>query len=1007
MADKQSNRSGVALIIVLGLIAILMIVSVAFTIHMRVERAGAANLRHAAVARQIVKGGLAAALMAIDGNVGDDAVPQWFDPDSVTSLTYQVDYRTANGWRVTNLWQNTFVSFPTNAGAEHLGANLFTVEAEQYFPAGLAYRGFATKYMPTGGSAGGRVILRPEWIPVYSDSENDNVMGRYAFFALDATGLLDVSCLTNSAAARWMGRDPGEMAVARDLFSGEVTDARQFAEKNRNSGTYETLAEFQLLNPYIEKNRSFSTFSYDPGPTNDPVYIGGNAASIRSRKKEIIEAFYDCGLKAGKSFGTKDCEQARWAYLGLVDYVDSDDEMEEDDKIKPWERPATENIPLVSGFMAKLTVERRERVVEKNAGSDNAYWEKDPTRSEMKLTAEFKVPFVYPFVNDAAVPTMTLEGKATICAGDNCGEPFLAENVEGDLFPYGPWPENPKRVATDSREFSGEPDDDNSLVSGLTIGSKNEGNDGWCIVRNKNGVPPSLSASGDPLDIFFLAAGQTKRNGHVQHRFPANGSDYEAPFDNTHHDFTWMTVPFNFDEEDVDFTDADSSEQTVGPGQDGNQVKRKIWKKEIVVWAEVFDPRFSSLAMAESKTWAKKRMYCRPSHSRSGDDYNPTSGMHYQIPVSKVTDEGSAKNYYSSFTATGSAKVADFDDSNILPKYFRGGKNENGGSMRSPYGAPPLTSYVLTHPDVVEKVFKMHMDGVRVAESEDRGTTDPARMKWRAFVKNKPLESVGELAYLPIGMWYTIRLYDYGNQRKIAFDRDLDEEMTRFNHLPSDDRNDAKPFHPVLDHFTVVDQSREVVRGRVNLNSLSPNALASVFYRMPIGTETDKSRNLILWPNLASSDSLKNRLSLDSAQLMMQAIVACREEEGDFESLSDLGYILGYGEHSTTTPLHGDDVSSYAIQTLCDTVTGDDDFGEFEREALIRNSCGLFTTRGQTFIVVVRGESYSPPFGHRKSINGGTSNAAKTIIAQVWRDSVPDSRGNHPMYVQFFKIIDD
>ena len=56
MAIKKARRSGVALIVVLGLVAILMIVSVTFTIHMRVERAGAANLRHAVIARQVVKG---------------------------------------------------------------------------------------------------------------------------------------------------------------------------------------------------------------------------------------------------------------------------------------------------------------------------------------------------------------------------------------------------------------------------------------------------------------------------------------------------------------------------------------------------------------------------------------------------------------------------------------------------------------------------------------------------------------------------------------------------------------------------------------------------------------------------------------------------------------------------------------------------------------------------------------------------------------------------------------
>ena len=369
MAIKKSRRSGVALIVVLGLVAILMIVSVAFTIHMRVERAGAANLRHAAIARQVVKGGLAAALMAIDKQAGDSAVPEWNEEGDVTSLTYNpfTKYSNVKGW----LWRDTFISFNPRDGDNYgtrnnqhtpnkdvsgkLNATLFSEEVAKYFPAGLAYRGYATAYSPPDNTDGSkwRPIIQPQWQPVFADTENDNVMGRYAFFVLDTTGMLDASCMTNSAISRWMGRDPGEMDVS---LMPDVANAREFAKKNFDCGTYETLAEFAALtgDDNAPDNYSFNTFSEDPGPTNNLIYIGGSADEIRRHKKEIIAAFYDCGLTAGEQYGKKedkDCEQARWAYLGLVDFVDSDEKMEDDDKIKPYQRPVTENMPLLSGFI--------------------------------------------------------------------------------------------------------------------------------------------------------------------------------------------------------------------------------------------------------------------------------------------------------------------------------------------------------------------------------------------------------------------------------------------------------------------------------------------------------------------------------------------------------------------------------------------------------------------------------------------------------------------------------
>jgi hypothetical protein len=183
---------------------------------------------------------------------------------------------------------------------------------------------------------------------------------------------------------------------------------------------------------------------------------------------------------------------------------------------------------------------------------------------------------------------------------------------------------------------------------------------------------------------------------------------------------------------------------------------------------------------------------------------------------------------------------------------------------------------------------------------------------------------------------------------------------------------------------------------------------------------------------------------MPSVKYLAEAIIECREDMGrGFSKLSELGYLFVPGDYDGTPQLCGtvnaNDNLSYAalaVQYAANVAKPDKKplptkWGEFEREAIIRNSCGLFTMRGQSFIVVVRGESYSAPFGRKKSMQGGTSNSSKTAIANVWRDSIPQNydeieayiekqnltgkaaddyrrtHGRYPMYVQFFKIIDD
>ena len=949
MAAKTSNRSGVALIIVLGLVAILMIISVAFAIHMRVERAGAANLRHAAVARQIVKGGMAAAIAAIDKDVGDEVVAPWFDENNVESLIYN---RTESWYnegsmveRTTNFWKGTLVSYDVNSRVEHVPAH-FPAEVDDYLPYGLKYRSFANKY-------GSYSIIQPEWLPVYSDVGNSSVVGRYAYFVLDTTGMLDANA-QYGAETRNLGRHASEIQLMPSVVRIPTG----------NNGAYVNIAELEKVNSNL-KNANFwwNTFSYEP--TNDLIDIGGDAEDIKRRKKEIVEAFYDLGLTAGKKFGEKDCEQARWAYLGLVDYIDGDSKMEDDDNIKPYERPVTERMPLLSGFFGKLTIKARQQC-EKDK-DDPSFDDSAPV--QVHISAKVKVPFVFPFIPESFTSAdrqnLKLEGKAA-----------LVVNARGGS------------AVSDVKTKSISPTDpDDCVISSIEL---DEGDDGWINVRGKNQGGMSLAdqLKLPEVEAKLRVAGATFRGSERQHSFPVKG-DYYDDFDEEE---MGMFVKFVPENEGVKFEDVPTPSSSA-PDANGKVTKVRSWETNVLVWAEIVDPRFSNKAMVNNADVDEEIMLscCKVSHGTLG------SGNH-GIPLSKIRKRLTA---FSGFNAAEGvlAKPADtacgsWTGTDDYGKYFDG--NIYYETM---VGTSPFTSYLLTHPAAVEALYGMPMDGIQRGATP--AETDKAWAQWRMFVRNEKLDSVGELGYLPIGFWQTIRLYDYGDQFGNPLTDKTVEEIYNFNKLPKDpqvrlfqdlhdsgnddhESDDEHPiyFHNVLDCFTVVkanaDGADETVRGRINLNASPKDILASAFYQMPVNKPDD----------FISGNA---KISETSADLLATAIIESRNHRGNFCGLSELGYLFEEG--------YPDD----AVKQAAGSAT----WGEWERESVIRNSYGLFTTRGQSFLIIVRGESYSPRFGRKRSMLGGNSNASKTAIAQIWRDTIPDANGKHPIFVKFFKIVDD
>jgi hypothetical protein len=75
-----------------------------------------------------------------------------------------------------------------------------------------------------------------------------------------------------------------------------------------------------------------------------------------------------------------------------------------------------------------------------------------------------------------------------------------------------------------------------------------------------------------------------------------------------------------------------------------------------------------------------------------------------------------------------------------------------------------------------------------------------------------------------------------------------------------------------------------------------------------------------------------------------------------------------------------------------------------DRESVLRNSMGLFTTRQQLFTIILRADSFSAKYGFQDLKHGNVMSTAQAV-AQIWRDPMPNADGRHPCFVRLFKIL--
>ena len=265
---EDRGRSGVALILVIGMLALMVVLGVTFSIYMRTERVAAGSFKSGVVARQLISVALNRALDAINTDLGNKPYPTWNVLESSNSITIIPD--------VTNI--NSMAWIPRAA----LGSN----------------------QTPT-----------PRWIDV------PGVDGRVGYLVVNCSGLLDANISGSNGGTRSIGTNVNEIQIS---VCPDVANVVPLVAGR----PYETIQELGAtglvsgaLNQPVSNFVCFSCFpaDYPGGATNIPlVDLSGDENELMktNRHAAIIGGLTNSGIAS---------DQAEFVYTNLLDYVDADD----------------------------------------------------------------------------------------------------------------------------------------------------------------------------------------------------------------------------------------------------------------------------------------------------------------------------------------------------------------------------------------------------------------------------------------------------------------------------------------------------------------------------------------------------------------------------------------------------------------------------------------------------------------------------------------------------------
>ena len=173
--NKQDDKDGIALIVVLGMLSVLALMAVAFAISMRTERMAASSFADVVRARNLMDAALGRTITEhIPTAQASDFYPNW-------------------------------TVFPPRSGTP--GNNFMAAKGSNYVPGVLI------------DSVRPRDII--EWIDII-DPQDNRFYGQYSYLVVNQSGLLDANIVAESN--RVNGLHPAEISVNSDIFEEATFD---------------------------------------------------------------------------------------------------------------------------------------------------------------------------------------------------------------------------------------------------------------------------------------------------------------------------------------------------------------------------------------------------------------------------------------------------------------------------------------------------------------------------------------------------------------------------------------------------------------------------------------------------------------------------------------------------------------------------------------------------------------------------------------------------------------
>ncbi len=989
------GRRGIALVIVLGLLALLLISTVTFTISMRVERNAASHMRHASIARIFAKTALSQAISAIDGDIIDtDGNVEWrpsANSDDGLLYTYEVGHGKNQG-RSFTLLSDTLISIDHDTvETNQLGqvGTLATAEAASFIPPGLLYKTLATKINKLDGD-GFTSIRRPEWIPI--EDGGGSIIGRAAFLALNTTASLNVNVIGGET--RKAGKSPAEIAIPTSSDTSSAASGIQAILGHGHENWYKKFLEpevealsaagsgdyFESLAPFVAKagdakftaldvfnytvftnffeypvfkaNGDFDKVVREPcvnlhSPDGKPTL-----EMVKNNKSAVLLALVNA--LSGKSYQdlseatTAEKRLAIYPYNALLDYLDEDHEMSTDEcselnvpgvdgnKLK-FARPVSENMTLFSGIIVKMTLKRK-RISETIPPPDA------PSGAKPKATYEYTARFtpeicwMYPFMSTSP-SGLSIHYKVAVANGrsnerktPDKWKPLLSP--EGGAFSWSDsFSEDELEGPTGGSEAA-----DEQVSATCEIDVELASSSAGAADKSENDIQPELK-----FDILFAA--QTRKGNTTLRSHPVDigefgsfGPDNDSSYYVIHVDTT---------------TDKDNGYATAATFKPGGC--SSVDKEEEITryyWAEMLDPAYA---------WHDQDG-CAGDEEQVRSCYRPSVDARGYLPSGDKSGGMEGKLIFMS-----AHKLKSQPGFGGISGLF-----ENSGKPKFDHGLGPVAKTILMSPRAA-RGLKLNLDGVSFRSDMQGDEADPFQYQIRRFVRDGDLDSVGELAFLPVGPWQTLRLYDHGDYLELDKTSSGTPRYYPYSAIPN---HGGLHYHDLLDRFSLAPAGG--AQGYVDIRSAYPqsmDALKSLTFAF-----NDLPVNYPLKVN-----SLKRVKTTDAARLAAMLL-----KDAPCYRLSDMARLFDGDNY--------DEVSTILAATY------GQNYGEFEREALLRNSCGLFSTRGNTFTILMRAESYSPTL-YYKSTMGGNPNSSAVAIAQIWRDTVKDTSGHYPVLIQFFKIL--